>query len=387
VANRLSRRIEENERDGRTIIDLTESNPTRCGFRYEGEAILRGIADASSLTYAPHPQGLPTAREAIAGFYREQGVSTGPDALFLTSGTSEAYSFLFKLLADPGDEILVPVPGYPLLEVLTRLDSVRIVHYPLRCGVGGRWSVDLDGLAHCVTARTRAIVAVSPNNPTGSFLKHDELAAMTMLCQRHDIALIVDEVFSDYGQGSDPSRVTTAAGDAAALIFVLNGFSKMLGLPQVKLSWIHVSGPVSVRSQACARLGFVTDAYLSVGAPVMNAAPSLLRGRAALQRQVRQRLETNDEQLRRQQGPAGGIEVLGREGGWYAVVRLPEGLGDEEVALELVDREGVLVHPGFFYDFPTGGQLVLSLLLPTDMFREGVSRLVSCVQRMRAGVR
>jgi aspartate/methionine/tyrosine aminotransferase len=382
--NRLSRRIEETARAGATILDLTESNPTRCGFDYETVEILRSIASPASLIYEPHPQGLPAARQAIARWYSDQGVPAEPDALFLTSGTSEAYGHLFKLLADPGDEILVPVPGYPLLEVLTRLDSVRIVHYPLRCGADRGWSIDLERLGISISTRTRAIVVVSPNNPTGSFLKRNELAAIAALCERHAIALIVDEVFSEYGRGSDSSRVVTAAGHAAALTFVLNGFSKMLGLPQVKLSWIHVSGPSELRAQACARLGFVTDAYLSVGAPVMNAAAFLLRGREALQAQIRGRLDENEERLRSLLGRAGGMEVLAREGGWYAVVRLPDGFGDEEVALGLLDREGVLVHPGFFYDFPVGAHLVLSLLSPVDVFREGVTRLASSLERMRA---
>ena len=387
AVNRFSRRIEERRRSGGSILDLTESNPTRCGFVYESEVILRAIGSPASLVYEPHPQGLPSAREAIADSYRDQGVTVEPDALFLTSGTSEAYGHIFKLLADPEDEVLVPVPGYPLLEVLTRLDSVRLVHYPLRYGADRGWRIDLERLGISISTRTRAIVVVSPNNPTGSFLKQDELAAIALLCRRHGLALIVDEVFSGYGMGSDSSRVVTAAGYSAALTFVLNGFSKMLGLPQIKLSWIHVSGPEDLRMQACERLGFVTDAYLSVGAPVMNAAPLLLRGREALQTQIRERLWENEQQLRSLLRRAEGVEVLVREGGWYAVVRLPDDIGDEDVVLGLLDGEGVLVHPGFFYDFPGGSHLVISLLPPADMFREGAARILDWLERMKAAGR
>ncbi len=383
--NPLSRLIEEKRRAGEPLLDLTESNPTRCGFAYDDEAILRGIARPASLVYDPHPQGLRTAREAIAGAYRSQGTAVEPDSLFLTSGTSEAYGHLFKLLADPGDDILVPVPGYPLLEVLTRLDGLRLVQYPLRDQRGRGWRIDLERLADSISTRARAIVVVSPNNPVGCFLKSDELAGIAAICRRHGCALIVDEVFSGYAKGPDAARVATAVGHDAALTFVLDGFSKMLGLPQMKLSWIHVAGPAELRREAAERLGFVTDAYLSVGAPVMNAVPDLLAGREGLQAQIRGRLAENEELLARTLAPAAGVEVLPREGGWYAVVRLPESLSDESLALDLLSKDGVLVHPGYFYDFPSGSHLVLSLLPAVERFREGATRLLACVTRMQAG--
>ena len=383
--NPLSRLIEEKRRRGEPVIDLTESNPTRCGFLYDTDAILRAIASPASLLYEPHPQGLQGAREAIAASYQTLGEVVTPDSLFLTSGTSEAYGHLFKLLADPGDDILVPVPGYPLLEVLTRLDGLRLVQYPLRYQAGRGWHIDLERLGDSISTRARAIVVVSPNNPTGSFLKREELKGIAAICRRHGCALIVDEVFSGYAKGPDATRVATAVGHDAALTFVLDGFSKMLGLPQAKLSWIHVSGPDGLRAEASERLGFVTDAYLSVGAPVMNAVPGLLAGREALQAQIQSRLAENEGELVRALAPAAGVEVLGREGGWYAVVRLPESLGDESLALALLDRDGVLVHPGYFYDFPAGSHLVLSLLPRAELFREGARRLVDRVVKMRTG--
>jgi aspartate/methionine/tyrosine aminotransferase len=374
--NPLSLLIEECRAAGAPILDLTESNPTRCGFQYDAEGISRGLALPASLVYEPHPQGIPATRAAIASYYAEQGVSVDPDMLFLTSGTSEAYGHLFTLLADPGDEVLVPTPGYPLLEVLTGLDGVRRVHYPLARDASGIWRIDTERLRNTISTRTRAIAVVSPNNPTGSFLKKRERGAIEELCRQHDLALIVDEVFSDYGRAPDPERCATAAGPAGALTFVLNGLSKMAGLPQMKLAWIHVGGPAELRVRAAERLAFVTDAYLSVGAPIQHAAPAILRQRSLIQGQIRQRLEENSRTLERlvTGGPA---RVLPREGGWYAVLRLEGETADEDVAIGLLKREGVLVHPGYFYDFPSPGYLVMSLLPRVDVFREGVARLAS----------
>lgn len=388
-ANRLVRLLEAKRAAGAPLLDLTESNPTRAGFRYEQAQILQALADPAALTYTPHPRGSPAARRAVAEYYREHGRRVAEDSLFLASGTSEAYAWLFKLLADPGDEILVPKPGYPLLEVLTALESARLVHYPLRYGQPEGWRIDRDRLRDTVSTRTVAIVAVSPNNPTGSYLKGEELAFLDELCQRFGLALIVDEVFADYGGdpaaaagpagAPDPAadRVTTAAGrQGGALTFVLNGFSKILGLPQLKLSWIQVGGPEPLRREAERRLEFIADAYLSVAATVQQAAPLLLRRRGPFQAQVLRRLETNSRLLReRVEGSPAG-RVLRREGGWYAVLELAGGNADEEAALRLLEADDVLVHPGYFYDFPTEGHLVLSLLTPEEVFREGTARML-----------
>jgi hypothetical protein len=311
----------------------------------------------------------------VAAYYAEIGASVDTGSLFLTTGTSEAYSQVFKLLADPGDEVLVPTPGYPLLDVLTGLEAVRLASYPLVHREASGWSIDLEGLRTSISTRTRAIVVVSPNNPTGSFLKRKELAACNALCREFGLALIVDEVFSDYGRGTDPARVRTAAGNGEALTFTLNGFSKMVGLPQLKLGWIRVSGPPPLAAQACERLAFVADAFLSVSAAVQHAAPAVFRQRPGVQEQINRRLSENARVLEECVAGIRSCSVLDREGGWYAIVRIADEMSDEELAVRLLREDGVLVHPGYFYDFPAGSFLVLSLLPPAGAFRTGAAKL------------
>ena len=376
-ANRLSALIEQKRARGETIMDLTESNPTRCGFAGDGRALLAALASPGALLYEPHPQGLASARSAVAGYYAEIGSPVDPESLFLTTGTSEGYTQVFKLLADPGDEILVPTPGYPLLDVLTGLEAVRLVAYRLVRDNGHGWCIDQERLRASISTRTRAIVIVSPNNPTGSYLKRSELEECSALCRQFDLALIVDEVFSDYGRGHDPARVRTAAGSDACLTFTLNGFSKLAGLPQLKLGWIHVSGPRDLAEQARERLAFITDAFLSVSAAVQHAAPAVFRLRAGLQEQINRRLEENGRTLEECLSGLPGCSVLDREGGWYAVVKIADEQSDEDLAIRLLGQDGVLVHPGYFYDFPTGSFLVLSLLPPTGTFREGSAKLAA----------
>jgi len=380
TANRLSMAIEARRARGEPIFDLTESNPTRCGFLHDEPALLAALASPGALRYEPHAQGLLSARTAVAGYYGEVGAAVDPESIFLTTGTSEAYAQVFKLLADPDDEILVPTPGYPLLDVLTGLEAVRLVPYPLRYGTTG-WTIDSERLRAGISTRSRAIVVVSPNNPTGSFLKRGELGDLNALCRDFDLALIVDEVFSDYGAGVDALRVRTAAGNDAALTFTLNGFSKLAGLPQVKLGWIHVSGPAGLVHQARERLAFVTDAYLSVSAAVQHAAPAILRQRAGIQQQINRRLEDNSRALLDCLSPLPSCRVLPREGGWYSIVKIADDASDEEFVISLLEEDGVLVHPGYFYDFPVGTFLVLSLLPPGETFRQGA---VSLARRLRS---
>jgi alanine-synthesizing transaminase len=372
AVNRLSAAIEERRARGAPIIDLTESNPTRCGFTHDADAILAALASPGGMLYEPHPQGLASARGAVAGYYAEKGAAVDADSLFLTTGTSEAYAQVFKLLADPDDEILVPRPGYPLLDVLTGLEAVRLVHYPLVYREPGGWMMDCETLRASVSTRTKAVVVVSPNNPTGSFLKSGELSECNALCADFGLALIVDEVFSDYGRGGDPLRIRTAAGNEGALTFTMNGFSKLVGLPQVKLGWIHVSGPRGLVTQARERLAFVTDAFLSVSAAVQHAAPAIFSQRRSVQAQINRRLEDNGRALGQCLAGLSSCPVLEREGGWYAIVRLPEDASDDALAVELVREHGVLVHPGYFYDFSAGSYLVLSLLPRESEFMEGV---------------
>ncbi len=380
--NRLSAALARRKAAGAPLIDLTESNPTRCGFRLDEPALLAALAHPGSLRYEPHPQGLGSARAAAAGYYAQIGAAVDPESLFLTTGTSEAYSMVFKLLADPDDEVLVPTPGYPLLDVLTRLEGVRLVPYALRTGdgAGEGWRIDVERLRATFSTRTRAVVVVSPNNPTGSFLKRRELEALNALCRDFDCALVVDEVFSDYARGPDPQRVRTAAANDGALTFTLNGFSKLVGLPQVKLGWIHVSGPNDLARQARERLAYITDAFLSVSAGVQHAAPEIFRQRTGLQEQILRRLEENEGSLQRGCSGVARSRVLPREGGWYSIVEIPDDIVDDDFAVELLEGDGVLAHPGWFYDFPSGSFLVLSLLPPAAEFAEGARRLARRLQ-------
>ena len=381
-SNPLSRALEARRTTGAPLIDLTESNPTRCGFSYDTAAFARALSTGAAAPYEPDPRGMRAAREAVAASYAERGFTVDPECLVLTSGTSEGYAHLFTLLADAGDEILVPTPGYPLLEVLTGLGGVQLVQYRQVYAEGAGWRIDLEALEAGISSRSRAVVVVSPNNPTGAFLKQEELAAIASLCRDHDMALIADEVFTDFGTGEDPTRVASAVAHDGALTFVLNGLSKMSGLPQMKLAWIHASGPSDLRDAAVERLAFIADAYLSVGTPVQHAAPVLLAAHRAVAPQIKRRVESNLKALEGlAAGSGGSCRVLPREGGWYAVVGLPDHLSDEEAALVLLERDGVLAHPGYFYDFPPAGAfLVLSLLPETAVFREGARKLVERIK-------
>lgn len=383
--NRLSAVLEARRARGAPVFDLTESNPTRCGFLHDEQALLAALASPAALRYEPHAQGIASARRAVAGYYAEIGAQVDPEALFLTTGTSEAYGLLFKVLADPGDEILVPTPGYPLLDVLTGLEAVRLVPYRLRLGTGG-WTIDGEGLRAGITTRTRAIVVVSPNNPTGSFLKHQELDELNSVCRGLDLALIVDEVFSDYGIGADAARVRTAVRNDAALTFTLNGFSKLAGLPQMKLGWIHASGPSEMVRDARDRLAYATDAYLSVSAAVQHAAEAVFRGRAGVQAQINGRLGDNAGTLNDCLSAVPSCRLLSREGGWYAILQIPDEASDEEFVISLLESDGVLVHPGYFYDFPSGTFLVLSLLPDRETFRQGALLLARHLRRLSPAV-
>jgi aspartate/methionine/tyrosine aminotransferase len=354
---------------GPAVLDLTESNPTRAQLSYPSD-ILDALSDPCVLRYDPHPAGSPAARALIAA---HEGVT--PDRVFLTASTSEAYAYLFKLLADPGDEVLVPRPSYPLFEFLARLEAVRVIQYPL--ARHGTWAIDFDALAGTETLRTRAIIAVNPNNPTGSFLKREEFERLETFAAARDLAIISDEVFSGYAFGPDAERVVTLR-DSRVLTFCLNGLSKLCGLPQMKLGWIVLGGPESARAQALARLEWIADTYLSVGAPVECAAAALLAAGRNVRQQIAARTAGNYAALRRAAaGSACG--VLPAEGGWYAVLRVPGVLPEEEWCLDLLEKDGVLVQPGFFYDFDSEAFLVLSLLTPPEKFSEGVRRLLARV--------
>ncbi len=369
--NRLTRALQERRRANAPILDLTESNPTRAGSQYPAE-IQRAFDDPRVLVYDPAPAGALPVREAVSRYYGSRGQTVAPDRILLTASTSEAYAYLFKLLADPGDNGLVPRPSYPLFDFLANLESVEVRQYPL--AYHGRWSVDLDALAAAITPRTRALIVVNPNNPTGSFLKQAELAALTEICAARRIALISDEVFADYAFEPDPERAESLAGVDRCLAFSMSGLSKAAGLPQMKLGWIVAAGPRDARAQAMERLEWIADTYLSVGTPVQCAAERLFSAGGEVRRRIRERTIANLAHARA--ALAGSpLSVLEVEGGWYIVAQAPRVRSEEEWALELLSQEGVLVQPGFFYDFDSEAFLVLSLLTQPVAFREGLARL------------
>jgi aspartate/methionine/tyrosine aminotransferase len=348
---------------------LTESNPTRAGLIYPSADILATLADERALRYDPAPRGLCSARETVAAYYRERGADVPPERILLTASTSEAYAYLFKLLADPGDEILAPRPSYPLFEFLARLELVNIRQYPLR--YDGCWHFDFDALEALMTDRTRAIVVVNPNNPTGSFLKRDEWERLQGL----GLPILSDEVFCDYGFGEDAERVITLAGSGRALVFAMSGLSKIAGLPQMKLGWIAASGPGC--DAVLDALELIADTYLSVATPVQLALPRLLL--SSVRDQIRARTAAN-LQLLRQTMDGSAASVLRAEGGWYAVVQVPCTCSEEEWALTLLREHDVLVQPGFFFDFESEAFLVVSLLCEPGTFREGLRRIATAIQ-------
>jgi alanine-synthesizing transaminase len=374
---RLARELAARRAAGRELFDLTASNPTTAGFHYEEEILLQALQRQEIFRYQPSAQGDRAARQAIARYYQEHGRIIDADDLFLTAGTSEAYSFLFKLLADPGEEILVPRPSYPLFESLIRLESLQAVSYLLRYTAGRGWHVDLETLRCQISTRSRVLMTVNPNNPTGSYLQDDELRSMCGLCREYGLALVVDEVFLDY-----PAQVEagggnfSVAGRGEILTFVLSGLSKIAGLPQLKLGWIAVSGPKDLVSRAKERLALITDAFLTVGSGAQLALPALLRHRRQFQDQVRCRLSDNYRYLATMLAAGSGPQLLERQGGWYAVIRHHlDTDDDEDLVCRLLSETGVLVHPGYFYDFQHNGCLVLSLLPLPAIFRSGVRHL------------
>ena len=361
--NRLTQLLRD-VRTRREVLDLTESNPTRAGIAYDGSAILAALGDARALAYEPAPLGMPVAREAVA---RELGVD--PARVVITASTSEAYGFLFKMLCDPGDEVLVPRPGYPLFDMLATFEAVRAVPYRLR--YYGSWYVELASLSEAVTGRTRAIVSVSPNNPTGSYLARMELAAVAKL----GLPIVSDEVFAEYPLEADEERARTALDADAELVFALGGLSKLCGLPQMKLGWIAVGGAVRAVNEALGRLELLGDAFLSVGTPVQVALPSLLAHGQTTRRAIAARIEAGLRVIReRAEGSA--VTALRVEGGWYATLRLPNVHDSEAWAALFLEEDGVWIHPGYMFDFESEAYVVASLLTPTDVLAEGISRIV-----------
>jgi alanine-synthesizing transaminase len=376
----LARQLRARLDAGLPVTDLTASNSTRCGFEYPPD-LLASLADPAARDYDPNPRGSLRAREAVCRYYRDHGARISPGSLILTTSTSEAYGYLFKLLCDPGDEVLVPQPGYPLFDFLAQGEAVALATAPLVYDHG--WQLDLESLRRRITGRTKAVVLVHPNNPTGHFTKVEEARELAAICRAHGLALIVDEVFLDYGFGSEgsPKQASFAARDLGVLVFVVSGISKICALPQMKAAWLAAVGPGS--EEVLARLEVVADTYLSMNAPVQRALPVWLDGRAAIQNQIRDRVRANlaelDRLLAAQANGAGNIGVwvnrLEIEGGWHAVLRIPATQPDEMTARELLDM-GVLIHPGHFFGMPQSGWLVVSLLGRLDEFSFGISLLL-----------
>src|SRR5450631_3857418 len=421
--NRFTVALEEVRAGGARVLDLTVSNPTRAGLHYDEAAILGALSSPRALDYDPQSKGLLEAREAVAGYYRDRSgrgerdvasnVSTDVDAerIVLTTSTSEGYSFVFRLLCNAGDELLVPKPSYPLFEFLADLEDVRLVPYPLIYDHG--WQMDFPSLEKAVTARTRGVVVVHPNNPTGSFVQGGEVEMLNSFCREHELAVIADEVFLDYGLKSlgakappqeEPNRSAESAappkteappksgapakseegdgrhrsfaGNQDVLTFALSGLSKIAALPQMKVAWVVTSGPRDLAGVAMERLEVIADTYLSMNAPVQWAVPALLGQRENIQRQLLERVQENLRELDRQLAGQKACQRLKVQGGWYAVLRVPVTRSDEELAIELVREQSVLVHPGHFYDFPSDGYLVLSLITPRGEFAEGIGEVL-----------
>ena len=373
TANRLSAALAATRAAGRPVLDLTESNPTRAGFRYP-DHLLRPLGDQRGLLYRPQPLGLAAAREAVASDFGRRGLSVDPERIALTASTSEAYSLLFKILCEPGDEVLTPRPSYPLFEHLTRLDAVTAVPYDLE--YHGSWSIDIAGVEAALTDRTRAMLLVNPNNPTGNFVCSDEVDELSRLCAGRGVALISDEVFADYPLQAPHLPVGSLAGLTNGLGFTLGGLSKSIGLPQAKLGWIAVSGGEVIVEEALRRLELACDTYLSVSTPVQAAAAELLEGGGAIRDQIRERIADNYVWLRSQVTSHPACDVLRSDAGWHAVMQVPTLSSEEALVLTLLREPGVLVHPGYFFDFPAESFLIVSLLTPVATFRDGISRIL-----------
>jgi len=373
----LARAHRQRQAAGLPIADLTASNPTRCGFEYAAD-LLDPLTRAGAFDYDPDPRGKLEARQAVCRYYAQHGAHIAPEQVLLTTSTSEAYGYLFKLLLNPGETVLVPQPSYPLFDFLAQAESVALAAAPLFYDHG--WQLDLEGLRRQITPKTRAVVLVHPNNPTGHFTKLGEARELAAICREHSLALIVDEVFLDYSHGLNGGDESSfAARDLDVLVFIVSGISKICGLPQMKSAWLVAQGPGS--KEAMARLEVLADTWLSVNAPIQQALPVWLDGRSAMQDQIRQRVRENLAELDRalaEQARSDSAILVNRlqvEGGWYAVLRIPALQPDELTALELLDR-GVWIHPGYFFGMSSSGWLVVSLLTPAQEFSAGIALLL-----------
>ena len=372
-ANRLSEALARHRAIRRPLLDLTASNPTECGFDYDRPAIMRALSDADALDYKPDPKGLETARQAVAAYYAARSNEVSIENILLTTSTSEAYSFVFRMLCNPGDELLIPTPSYPLFEFLADIQDVKLVRYPLVYDY--HWQIDFHALEQAITSRTRGAIVVHPNNPTGHFCKPEDLTRLNQVCSARQMALIADEVFLDFVlTGAQPLSFATNTG---ALTFTMSGLSKISGLPQMKTAWLITTGPEHLRKQALARLEVIADTYLSMNAPMQLATPVFLEQRRGFQKQLMTRVRRNLSELDRQLAGQKSCSRLKMEGGWNTVLRVPATRSDEELAIELLATRDVYAHPGHFYDFPSNGYLIVSVITPEPEFAKGIERLLS----------
>ena len=400
ASNAYTCALEEHRRAGRELLDLTASNPTTIGLQYDEEKILQALARPESRTYEPTAQGLLSAREAVASYYADRGMVVSPDDLILTTSTSEAYTFVFRLLCNPGDAVLVPTPSYPLFDFLAVLQDIELVPYELVYDHG--WQMDFHPLEQAASRRSsnpalaqyrgkpngtardwpqfKAVIVVHPNNPTGSFVKREEARRLGRLCGQNGWAIVSDEVFLDYHfMPESPISFAATQDLEPPLTFTLSGLSKISGLPQMKFAWVAVNGPKELKRDALNRLEVIADTYLSMNAPVQLAVPALLNQRHSIQRQIAERLRSNLNELDLRLASQALCERLQLQGGWYAVLRVPATGPDEELAIALLQETGVLVQPGHFYDFAGDGYLVISLITPPEIFAAGVKRLLKFI--------
>jgi alanine-synthesizing transaminase len=374
-SNPLSKALADRLASGKPVIDLTESNPTKCGFRFETEQILGALSHPASLNYDPVAQGLLPARNAVVDYYRSRKCTVNVDDIFLTTSTSEAYSFLFRTLCNLGDEVLIPQPGYPLFNVLADIQDVATVPYPLIYDYG--WQIDFHALQRAITPRTRGVIVVNPNNPTGHFCKADDIRRLNQICREGDLAIIADEVFLDFSLGTE--ILPTFASNNQALTFTMSGLSKISGLPQMKVAWLIATGVEALKQQAVARLEMIADTYLSMNTPMQLALPALLNLRHDFKQQCTERTRNNLAQLDKLLATQKLCTRLNLEGGWYTIVKVPVTGGNDDLALELLNTHDVYVHPGHFYDFSAEGYLVVSLITPELPFATGMQALVDLI--------
>ncbi len=377
--NKLSLLLKSLKPQGEFVIDLSESNPTHCNFKYLSELDLLGpLTHPANLDYQPSPNGKKEARQTIQAYYRKKGVEVDSERIFLTASTSEAYTYIFRLLSDPKDRVMIPRPSYPLFNFIADLNDIALDPYSIRYEQN-QWRIHSDELTSSIHPNTKALILVHPNNPTGSFLKINEASELIRIAQLKSLALISDEVFSDYGFQNDSQRKISFSETQEVLTFTLGGISKSLGLPQMKLSWMVLSGPEKIVSQALARLEIIADTYLSVNTPAQEALRNWFSHQNQIQNEIKERIRSNQFWLKKQL-PGSSVSCLNSEGGWYTILKLPDVKTEEEWILEFLEQDRVLVHPGYFFDFEEEAYIVLSLLPECAQFQEGCNRILSRIK-------